>query len=161
MKAYYALDRFRPGSPFRPWLLRIVANEARNRRGPPAAGRAWLLRAAAVSDGDAAPSPETAALAVEDREALVAALNRLPPADRDVIGYRFLLGLSEQETAEVLDVRPGHREVAPGTGDGEAARRWRTPHERAPARDGRRRARSGPWPGSRSPGRTRPTSRPA
>jgi RNA polymerase sigma-70 factor (ECF subfamily) len=46
-------------------------------------------------------------MAVEDREALVAALNRLPPADRDVIGYRFLLGLSEQETAEVLDVRPG------------------------------------------------------
>jgi RNA polymerase sigma-70 factor (ECF subfamily) len=47
------------------------------------------------------------ALAVEDREALVAALNRLPAADREVIGYRFLLGLSEQETAEVLDVRPG------------------------------------------------------
>ena len=31
-KAYYALPRFRPGAPFRPWLLRIVANEARNRR---------------------------------------------------------------------------------------------------------------------------------
>ena len=31
VKAYYALPRFRPGAPFRPWLLRIVANEARNR----------------------------------------------------------------------------------------------------------------------------------
>ena len=28
VKAYYALDRFRSGAPFRPWLLRIVANEA-------------------------------------------------------------------------------------------------------------------------------------
>ena len=30
VKAYAALDRFRTGAPFRPWLLRIVANEARN-----------------------------------------------------------------------------------------------------------------------------------
>ena len=32
VKAYQALGRFRAGAPFRPWLLRIVANEARNRR---------------------------------------------------------------------------------------------------------------------------------
>ena len=32
VKAYYALARFRTDAPFRPWLLRIVANEARNRR---------------------------------------------------------------------------------------------------------------------------------
>ena len=32
VKAYRSLGRFRAGAPFRPWLLRIVANEARNRR---------------------------------------------------------------------------------------------------------------------------------
>ena len=32
VKAYAALPRFRDGAPFRPWLLRIVANEGRNRR---------------------------------------------------------------------------------------------------------------------------------
>ncbi|CAA9490528.1 MAG: RNA polymerase sigma factor RpoE, partial [uncultured Solirubrobacteraceae bacterium] len=32
VKAYRALGRFRDGSPWRPWLLTIVANEARNRR---------------------------------------------------------------------------------------------------------------------------------
>ena len=32
VKAYAALGRFRAGSPFKPWLLQIVANEARNRR---------------------------------------------------------------------------------------------------------------------------------
>jgi RNA polymerase sigma factor (sigma-70 family) len=107
VKAYYALPRFRIEAPFRPWLLRIVANEARN-RARSGRRRQWLaLRSAAVSDRDAAPSPETAALALEDREALVAALNRLEPRDREVIGYRFLLGMSEAETAEVLDVRPG------------------------------------------------------
>jgi RNA polymerase sigma factor (sigma-70 family) len=107
VKAYYALPRFRPDLPFRPWLLRIVANEARNRARSGRRRDRLALRAATVSDGDAAPSPETAALAQEDREALVSALNRLAPRDREVIGYRFLLGLSEAETAEVLDVRLG------------------------------------------------------
>ena len=31
VKAHAALRRFREGAPFRPWLLAIVANEARNR----------------------------------------------------------------------------------------------------------------------------------
>src|SRR3982074_1983701 len=31
VKAYMALASFRPGAEPRPWLLRIVANEARNR----------------------------------------------------------------------------------------------------------------------------------
>jgi len=59
VKAWRALGRFREGSPFRPWLLRIVANEARNRRRS-AGRRAHLaLRAAAEQpSGDAAPSPE-------------------------------------------------------------------------------------------------------
>jgi DNA-directed RNA polymerase specialized sigma24 family protein len=32
VKAYRALWRFRAGAPFKPWLLRIVTNEAHNRR---------------------------------------------------------------------------------------------------------------------------------
>src|SRR6476646_464977 len=32
VKAFRHLDRFRPGSAFRPWFLAIVPNEARNRR---------------------------------------------------------------------------------------------------------------------------------
>ena len=32
VKAWSALPRFRAGAEFRPWLLRIVANEAHNRR---------------------------------------------------------------------------------------------------------------------------------
>ena len=44
LKAYRALGRFRPGAPFRPWLLEIVGNEARNRRR--SAGRRDAARAA-------------------------------------------------------------------------------------------------------------------
>src|SRR5262245_6545618 len=48
VKAYYALDRFRTGAPFRPWLLRIVANEAINRR--KAAGRRATVTLSAAMD---------------------------------------------------------------------------------------------------------------
>jgi RNA polymerase sigma factor (sigma-70 family) len=107
VKAYYALDRFDTTRPFRPWLLKIVANEARNRRR--AAGRrAGLeLRLAEDRPGDAAPSPEGAVLASEPRAALVRALNQLKEDDRLVIAYRYFLELSEAETASVLRVARG------------------------------------------------------
>ncbi len=108
VKAWRALPRFRSGSPFRPWLLRIVANEAHNRRR--SAGRAYALQlrvATTEPSGDAAPSPEGAALGREQREALVAAVQRLDERDRDVLTCRYLLELSEEETATVLDVRRG------------------------------------------------------
>ncbi|MGA8486588.1 MAG: sigma factor, partial [Gaiella sp.] len=54
VKAYRALGRFREGSPFLPWLLRIVANEARNRRRSAGRRAGLALRAAAVVSGDVA-----------------------------------------------------------------------------------------------------------
>jgi len=107
LKAYRALGRFREGSPFRPWLLRIVANEARNRRR--AAGRraGLTLRAAAVVSGDAAPSPETTALTRERRDALLGGLAALDERDREVLVHRFLLELGEDETAAALGIRRG------------------------------------------------------
>ena len=107
VKAYRALGRFREGSPFRPWLLQIVANEARNRRR--AAGRraGLTLRAAAVVSGDAAPSPETTALTLERRDALLGGLAALDERDREVLVHRFLLELGEEETAAALGVRRG------------------------------------------------------
>ena len=38
---------------------------------------------------------------------MLAALERLPERDRLVIAHRYLLELSEAETAEALGVRPG------------------------------------------------------
>jgi RNA polymerase sigma factor (sigma-70 family) len=108
VKAYRALGRFRRGSPFRPWLLRIVANEARNRRRSAGRRAALSLRAAAdESSGDAAPSPEGVLLADEERGRLLAAVNELREEERLVIACRFFLELSEEETAAALDVRLG------------------------------------------------------
>ena len=107
VKAYYALPRFRRGSPFKPWILRIVANEAKNRVRSSKRREALAVRAAAAESGGAAPSPEAAALDREAAAGLVQALERLSERDRLVIAYRYLFELSELETAEALDVRPG------------------------------------------------------
>jgi RNA polymerase sigma-70 factor (ECF subfamily) len=108
VKAWRALPRFRAGSPFRPWLLAIAANEARNRRR--AAGRRAGLALRAATDrtsGAAAPSPEATLLAGGERDALIAALAGLDERDRAVIACRYLLDLGERETAEVLGCRRG------------------------------------------------------
>ncbi len=129
IKAWTALDRFEPDptqrqnagrrtrallesvphpAPFRPWLLQIVANEARNRRTN--RGRHPTL---ALSDIDDRPdthpeeAPEAAALAAERDETLLAALNSLSPDDRRVIACRYVLELSEAETADALGIPAG------------------------------------------------------
>jgi RNA polymerase sigma factor (sigma-70 family) len=106
VKAYYALDRFRLDAPFRPWLLRIVANEAKNRVRASGRRERLSLRVAA-QPGEAAPSPEAAAIEGERNRALLAALDHLRPPDREVLTCRFLLELSEAETAEALGIRRG------------------------------------------------------
>jgi len=89
VKAYRALGRFRDGAPFRPWLLRIVANEARNRRRSAGRRTGLALRAA------------------ERTDELLEALGRLDERDREVLVHRFLLELGEEETATALGIRRG------------------------------------------------------
>ena len=124
VKAYRALWRFRTGAAFKPWLLRIVANEARNRRRSAGRRSALALKLQASSakpptrggsplaatrepSGEAAPSPEAALLGAERREALIAALNRLSETDREAIACRYFLDLSEAEMSQVLGCARG------------------------------------------------------
>ena len=108
IKAYNALERFDSSKPFKPWLLRIVVNEAINKR------RSSQRRAAADlrlredrRPGDAAPSPEAAALQQEERQHLLEAVKRLDEPQRDVVACRYFLQLDEAETAEALGIRRG------------------------------------------------------
>jgi len=107
-KAYRALHTFRTGAEPRPWLLRIVANEARNRAR--SAGRRQHLHLRLAEDfrpGDAAPSPEAAVLAADERQRLLALVNDLSDDDRLVITSRYLLQLSGEETAAALGIPEG------------------------------------------------------
>ena len=104
VKAWRALHRFDDARPFRPWLLAIVANEARNRRRAAGRREALALRAEV---GAPVGSPEGEVLVAERDTALAAALERLDARDREVIACRYLLELSEAETAAALGCRVG------------------------------------------------------
>jgi RNA polymerase sigma factor (sigma-70 family) len=108
VKAHRALGRFREGAPLRPWLLTIVANEARNR--VRAAGRRERLVLRVAEErrtGGPVPSPQEALLDFEQRDELLAAVMELSETDRQAIACRYFLELSEEETAAALGVPRG------------------------------------------------------
>ena len=110
VRAYLALGRFRAGEPFRPWLLQVVGNEARNRRR--ARGRREGLAERAIAavrggGGSVVPAPELEALAGETQREVRTALAGLDDAERLVVTCRYLLGLSEAETAAALGIPAG------------------------------------------------------
>ena len=105
VKAYAALDRFRRGASFRPWLLQIVANETRNLHR--ASGRRVMRERRAWEQSQplllARPDdPAEALLSAERQAALVRGLAELSPTQRQVVTCRYLLDLDETETCAVL-----------------------------------------------------------
>ena len=108
VKAYAALPRFREDGEFRPWLLTIVRNETRNlfrSRGRRAAREelASLPEADLAFDDD----PAAVALSTVRRGELLAKVRRLPVELREVVACRYLLELSEAETAAALGIPAG------------------------------------------------------
>ena len=106
VKAFRSLRRFEDGRPLRPWLMQIVANEARNRRRSRGRRERLAVRAASVAGGPSG-SAEDLALGEVTAGELRAALTRLDDRDRTVIALRYFAGLSEAETAAALEVPPG------------------------------------------------------
>ena len=105
VRAYRALHRFRAGSAFRPWLLRIVMNQAltmakgRTRR---AAAAERLGRQQAFSY-----SIDETVIDRERARQMAAALQALREQERAIIYLRYFLSLSERELAEYLGCPPG------------------------------------------------------
>jgi RNA polymerase sigma-70 factor (ECF subfamily) len=100
VSAWHALDRFAEDRRFRPWLVAIVVNEVRNRH------RHRRRRDAIVQRVGARLGPQEPPLSdaeqVERRRRLTEALSRLPEQQRLVVTFRYLMELSEDETASAL-----------------------------------------------------------
>jgi RNA polymerase sigma-70 factor (ECF subfamily) len=109
VKAFDRLGRFRGDSGFRTWLLAIVGNETRNLHRTRKRRDGLTLRAAAVSaaDRDESPDPVDSAVAADRRRRLVEAIESMDGRDRDVVICRYLLDLSEMETAAALALPKG------------------------------------------------------
>lgn len=106
IRAFRALRSFDPTRPVQPWLLRIVANVAHNRR------RSVRRYLAAITRAWQAEPEQTTLLhekSVQQWEAqtLWQAVRRLRGQDQEVIYLRYFLDLSEAETAAALGVALG------------------------------------------------------
>ena len=101
VRAYLALDRFDEARPFRPWLLSIVANLARNRRR--SLGRYWAMVQRWWQVNEVSSSTDRR----DDADLLWQAVRQLRPAAQEIIYCRYFLALSEAETANVLHIRHG------------------------------------------------------
>jgi RNA polymerase sigma-70 factor, ECF subfamily len=98
VKAYRSLHRFRAGAAFRPWLVRIVVNEAHNvvreRRRHARLG----ARAAEKREAEGA-GPDEAVIARADVDTVLEALGRLPEPDRLALALRYFAELPDCEAA--------------------------------------------------------------
>lgn len=106
VKAYQSTASYRGTGSVRSWLLRIVANEAKNE----VRGRVRRLSRDDRHAGlqlRAADGVEVSVVERSEQEELVNALATLRDEDRAVLGCRFVAELSEAETATVLGIAPG------------------------------------------------------
>ena len=111
IRAHGALGRFRDDAPLRPWLLRIVYNEARSivrARGR----RIRLLDRLRTRPGRHAPDPMLEVLALETRDEVARALAR--PSGRRPRGHHAPLSPGARRGRDGGDarLRPRHRQVA-------------------------------------------------
>jgi RNA polymerase sigma-70 factor (ECF subfamily) len=105
-RAYRQLQRFDRARPFRPWLLSIAANLAKNRRR--SLGR-YLQRLARVGRSQAHHSStlEERVLSGMEAEALYQAVQQLRPDDREIIYLRYFLELSVEDAAQTVNIAEG------------------------------------------------------
>lgn len=107
LRAYRALPGFKPGRPLRPWLLRIVANQALNAVKSMRRRTALAERYAAEEVSTSPPALDELAVESERGRALSSAIRMLREQERLVIYLHYFLSLPERELADVLRCRPG------------------------------------------------------
>lgn len=106
------IDQFDALRPFGPWFLRIVANGAvklATERERYASLETEMSEGIPLIDllADPSPGPQELAERAEIRQAIVAAIEKLSPAQRSAIVLRYYLGLNETEMADTLARPPG------------------------------------------------------
>ena len=106
VKAYRSLRRFRHGAAFKPWLLGIVVNEARNVRRSELR-HARLAERAAEQHDPAAAGADEAVLAREEVATVLDALTQLSEAERLAVALRYFAQLPDAEAAALAGLSTG------------------------------------------------------
>lgn len=106
LKIHRSLGTLRSTESLRPWIMRVVANEAKNSQRGRWRRERRANREIALREQVPAATEDTALSNVEARS-LLQAIGRLPERDRRVIACRYFAQMSESETAAALDVAAG------------------------------------------------------
>jgi RNA polymerase sigma-70 factor, ECF subfamily len=104
IRALERIEQLDRGRPFRPWLLRIVVNQALNFR------RARGIRTTAQLPETAAAAgalPDRHAENTQLRERLAAAMSMLPEKQRTIVQLADLEGLTSGEIGRIMDLADG------------------------------------------------------
>ena len=104
LAAWRAIDRYDRSRPFRPWLMRIVVNAARDLRRRRTVRRTEEL-SPVLPAGGASPERETERALM--RERLAGALGELPERQRLAVTMFDAEGFAHSEIAEVLGIPEG------------------------------------------------------
>ena len=104
LAAWRGIKGFRPGRPFKPWVVRILVNKIVSLR------RTRALPTVPLENQDRPddlPQPAEAVEAQLDRQAIRQALAGLTPDHREVIVLRYFADLTVPELAETIGVPLG------------------------------------------------------
>ena len=93
--------------PFEPWLFTITRNVVTSHHRARAL-RSWLPWEWVQRQADPAPQPEEEALLREAESALLAALQKLKPQARDLLGLKYGSGLSNPQIATLTGLSEGN-----------------------------------------------------
>jgi RNA polymerase sigma-70 factor (ECF subfamily) len=99
LRVWINAPRWQPLAKFRTWLTRITVNLCldRRRRAP------WLALEAAGDVADPAPGPDAQRETDDTERRIAAAIAQLPPRQRAAIALSYSEGLSNPQTADILD----------------------------------------------------------
>ncbi len=106
IEAYRSIGRFRMGSSFRPWFMKLVVHRALDQ------GRALRRRVVVATEDVPEPvsregDPEGQFLRAERRQAVWDAVQQLDPPHRAVVVLHYYQELSIAEIASVLEIAEG------------------------------------------------------
>lgn len=107
IRAYRKLHQFDMERSFRPWILQITTNLARNRLRTVGRYLQAVRRFLVIDRAEPPPNTENETIKANEAQDLWQAVQRLSSEHQEVIYLRFFLELSVAETAEIVKLPEG------------------------------------------------------
>lgn len=102
IQAFRSLHTFQEGKPFKPWFTKIVVNKSKRIKNQWSTGQTFLEWEDVNTHVSYLPEEHT--LEKEELDALFTAINALDDNHRLPLILKYLTGLSEKETGDVLGI---------------------------------------------------------